>query len=85
MSIGWKEFGQLIREDRERREMTQAEYAAFLGLGKVQGKISQLEAGRIKSPAYEIVQTIKAQLGLTALPGEKTPRAARPVRVAERK
>lgn len=71
MTINWKAFGALIREDRERLKLKQTEYAVHVGLRKTQqGKLSLLETAKIKAPAYEVVQRLKAVLGLSVLPGE---------------
>src|SRR5688500_6071191 len=79
MSIDWQKFGELIRADREGRDMRQADYAVLLGLKESQqGTLSLMEKGKIKSPSYDMVQRLKAQLKLTTLPGEHYPVRKKP-------
>lgn len=74
--LDWRAFGRLIYEYRrahpiDGKPMSQQEFGKRCGLAKtLQGKISLIERGMQKHPAYESVQAIKRLLRLDKVPGE---------------
>jgi transcriptional regulator with XRE-family HTH domain len=57
-------LAQLVREQREKLHLTQAELAARVGVSR--SAISELEAGRIEQPRASVFMRLAAALGLPA-------------------
>jgi transcriptional regulator with XRE-family HTH domain len=57
-------LAQLVREQRARLHLTQAELAARVGVSR--SAISELEAGRIEQPRASVFMRLAAALGLPA-------------------
>ena len=57
-------LAQLVREQREKLHLTQAELAARVGVSR--SAISELEAGRIEQPRASVFMRLAAALGIPA-------------------
>jgi transcriptional regulator with XRE-family HTH domain len=76
MAIDWTEIRRLIREDRQRRDHSQAEYGRDLGLS--QSQVSELERGIVRRLSFPVSEALKQRFGRVPIKEVGQPAATEP-------